>query len=159
MTYSKPLANRLREVVLEGTWIANTNFKAQLESLDWQVATRPIQPLNNIALLAQHAHYYIKGIKNTIEHGVLSMSDAQSFSFEEIQSQLKWKSFLDTFWSDTEQLAQLIESMSDDDLNRPFVDEKYGSVARNFDGLIEHCYYHLGQIVLVKKMILNAHIT
>lgn len=28
------LANRFREVILNGTWIANTNFKNELETLD-----------------------------------------------------------------------------------------------------------------------------
>ncbi len=159
MIHSKSLANRLREVVLEGTWIANTNYKVQLETLDWQVATHAVKSLNSIALLAQHAHYYIKGMKNAIEQKNLSMSDAQSFSFSEILSQHDWKSFLDMFWNDTEQLACIIESMSDNDLNQPFIDEKYGSFARNFDGLIEHCYYHLGQIVLIKKLILHSNKT
>jgi len=60
------------------------------------------------------------------------------------------------FWSDTEQLANQIESMSDEVLNQSFIDEKYGNFLRNFDALIEHSYYHLGQIVLIKKMILNT---
>ncbi len=156
MTYSKPLANRLREVILHGTWIANTNFRAQLESLDWQVATTSLAPLNNIALLAQHTHYYIQGIKNALNLGVLGLSDAQSFTFPKIQSEADWKSFLEMFWSDTEQLANQIESMSDEVLNQSFIDEKYGNFLRNFDALIEHSYYHLGQIVLIKKMILNT---
>lgn len=41
-------------------------------------------------------------------------------------------------------------------LDEPFVDEKYGSYLRNIEGVIEHSYYHLGQVVLVKKMVLEA---
>ena len=33
-----------------------------------------------------------------------------------------------------------------------FVDEKYGSYERNLDVMIEHCYYHLGQVMLIKKL-------
>ena len=32
-------ANRLKEVLLDGGWIANTNFKTQLESVKWVQAT------------------------------------------------------------------------------------------------------------------------
>ena len=58
------LANRFREVILNGTWIANTNFKKELENLDWKTATTQFQNLNTISVLAQHIHYYIEGIKN-----------------------------------------------------------------------------------------------
>ena len=43
--------------------------------------------------------------------------------------------------------------MSEEKLDEAFVDEKYGTYHRNIDGMIEHCYYHLGQIVLIKKML------
>ena len=43
--------------------------------------------------------------------------------------------------------------MPEGQLKENFVDEKYGSYLRNIDGMIEHCYYHLGQIVLIKKII------
>lgn len=43
--------------------------------------------------------------------------------------------------------------MSVEKLNLPFVNEKYGTYLRNIDGLIEHSYYHLGQITLIKKLI------
>ncbi len=81
MTKSEQLANRLREVILNGTWIANTNFKDQLENLDWKIATKKIESLNSIAILAQHIHYYIAGMKKhslmenlTLEINTVSIS-------------------------------------------------------------------------------------
>ncbi|MGJ8593340.1 MAG: hypothetical protein ACSHXF_12375 [Aquaticitalea sp.] len=43
--------------------------------------------------------------------------------------------------------------MPDSQLNAVFVDAKYGTYLRNIDGMIEHSYYHLGQIVLIKKLL------
>jgi hypothetical protein len=40
-------------------------------------------------------------------------------------------------------------------MQQPFVNEKYGSLQRNIDAMIEHSYYHLGQIVLIRKIIAN----
>lgn len=57
------LANRFREVILNGTWIANTNFKNELSKINWKIAIKKSENLNSIASLAQHIHYYIKGIK------------------------------------------------------------------------------------------------
>jgi hypothetical protein len=43
--------------------------------------------------------------------------------------------------------------MDDARLDQSFVDEKYGTWLRNIEGVIEHCYYHLGQVSLIRKMI------
>lgn len=149
------LANRFREVILNGTWIANTNYKDQLNNLDWKIATTKIQTLNTISILAQHIHYYIAGIKNVLLGGKLEISDKFSFDFPLIESQEQWQAFLAKFWNDAEEFADLIEKIPEEKLHEDFVDEKYGNYLRNIDGMIEHSYYHLGQIVLIKKIIID----
>ncbi|WP_312553371.1 hypothetical protein [Empedobacter brevis] len=72
-----------------------------------------------------------------------------------MESQAQWEAFLARFWKDSEELAQLIEKLPEEKLKEHFVDEKYGSYQRNIDGMIEHSYYHLGQIVLLKKIVTN----
>ncbi len=155
MKKAEELAKRLRDVILDGTWIANTNFKKQLENLDWKDAVTKVQSFNTIALLAQHVHYYIKGINHLYETGKLEIRDKYSFDFPPIESAEQWEAFLERFWKDTEQLAQHVGKMSDEELQGDFVDAKYGTYQRNIDGMIEHSYYHLGQISLVKKAILH----
>jgi len=155
MNQSLQIANRFREVILNGTWIANTNFKDQLVDLDWQIATKRVDSLNTIADLAQHIHYYISGILNVFNGGTLDIKDQFSFDFPAIESQEQWNLFLNRFWNDTEEFARKLEAISDEKLNSVFVDEKYGSYRRNIEAMIEHSYYHLGQIVLIKKMLLQ----
>ena len=142
-----------REVILNGTWIANTNFKNELSKINWKIAIKKSENLNSIAALAQHIHYYIKGIKNVFLGGRLEISDKYSFDFPEIQSEEEWLNFLAEFWKDSEELALLIETMEETKLNAYFVEEKYGSYYRNIDAMIEHSYYHLGQIVLINKIL------
>lgn len=155
MNQSLQIANRFREVILNGTWIANTNFKDQLVDLDWKIATKKVDSLNTIADLAQHIHYYISGILNVFDSGTLDIKDQFSFNFPAIESQEQWNLFLDRFWKDAEQFALKVGSMSDDKLESVFVDKKYGSYRRNIEAMIEHSYYHLGQIVLIKKILLK----
>ncbi len=147
------IAKRFREVILNGTWIANTNYKDQLEDLGWEKATTHIKSINTIAVLAQHIHYYIQGINNVFRGGTLDIKDTYSFDFPEITSQNEWESFLSKFWNDSEAFASLIEQMPDEKLQQVFVDVKYGTYQRNIDAMIEHSYYHLGQIVMIKKII------
>lgn len=155
MNTQTKLANRFREVILSGTWIANTNFKDQLQNLDWKIATAKFRDLNTIAVLAQHVHYYINGIKEVLLGGELEISDKFSFDFPPIESQQQWETFLTRFLKDSEIFANLLEKLSEEKLNTHFVAEKYGTYLRNIDGMIEHSYYHLGQIVLLKKCLMH----
>jgi uncharacterized damage-inducible protein DinB len=155
MKSTSEIANRFREVILNGTWIANTNFKDQLENLDWKIAVSPVQNLNTIAALAQHIHYYIDGINTVFKGGNLDIKDKFSFDFHPVQSQEEWNIFLNKFWNDAEEFASLVERIPDEKLDESFVDIKYGSYKRNIEAMIEHSYYHLGQIVLIKKLLTN----
>ncbi|CAA9200041.1 hypothetical protein FLA105534_02937 [Flavobacterium bizetiae] len=155
MKKTSEIANRFKETILNGTWIANTNYKDQLENLDWKIATTQVKNLNTISLLAQHIHYYINGINNVFKGGTLDIKDKFSFDFPPINSQQEWQDFLSKFWNTTEEFASFVAQMPDENLDEVFVDAKYGTYQRNIDAMIEHSYYHLGQIVLIKKIITN----
>lgn len=155
MNHSKQLASRFREVLLNGKWVANTNVKEQIETLSFKKAETKIGSLNSIAMLAQHLHYYIAGVKKVLEGGTLDIRDAYSFDFPPMKTQQQWEEFLKKLWNDSEAFAALVEQLPESKLTEAFVDEKYGTYLRNIDGMIEHCYYHLGQIVLINKMFLE----
>jgi hypothetical protein len=155
MNNTYEITKRFREVILNGTWVANTNYKHQLTDLNWEVAITEFHSLNTIAVLAQHIHYYINGVKNVFKGGSLEIRDKYSFDFPPIQSQNEWEDFLNKFWNDAEEFASLVEQMPEEKLKEVFVDEKYGTYQRNVDGIIEHSYYHLGQIVLLKKILVS----
>ncbi|PTS91808.1 DUF1572 domain-containing protein [Pedobacter sp. HMWF019] len=149
------IANRLREVLLDGHWIANTNFKEQILSVNWEQATQKIGNLNAIAALTFHINYYLKGLLHVFDGGKLEISDKYSFDVPQIQSEMDWKTLVNSFLNNSEKFANQVEQLPDGLLDQPFVDEKYGSYLRNIEGVIEHSYYHLGQISLIKKMISN----
>jgi hypothetical protein len=154
MNDARQLASRFREVLLNGTFIANTNYRHQLEGTSWQLAAAapPVQ-LNSIGLLAQHIHYYIAGVLQVLRGGSLDIKDKYSFDFAPITTQEQWDQILHRLWTDAEAFAQLVEKLSPQQLEAPFTDPKYGSYQRNIDAMIEHCYYHLGQVTLLKKML------
>jgi hypothetical protein len=154
MSTASQLAKRFREVMLDGLWIANTNFKDQLSGVTWEQATTKIADLNTIAMLTFHIDYYIAGIINVFEGGDLEIKDQFSFDLPPIGSQEQWEALLNKLLNDSEKFATLLGQLPDSKMTEVFVDEKYGTYLRNIDGMIEHAYYHLGQIALIKKMIL-----
>jgi hypothetical protein len=155
MTRNLTIATRLREVLLNGHWIANTNYKEQILRLKWQQATQKIGSLNSIAALTYHINYYLAGLLNALENGKLEIHDKYSFALPEIGSEESWNNLVTEFLNNSEKFANEVELMEDSTFDKPFVDEKYGSYLRNIEGVIEHSYYHLGQISLIRKLIMS----
>lgn len=153
MTRSKDLANRLNEVLLDGRWIANTNIKEQIESVTWQQAIQKVETLNTIAALTFHINYYLGGLINVFHGGELEIRDKFSFDLPPIQSETDWENLMNGFIANAKVFIECIEKMPDAKFDEPFVDKKYGTYQRNIEGIIEHSYYHLGQISLLKKMV------
>ncbi|MFY7861094.1 MAG: DinB family protein [Chitinophagales bacterium] len=153
MSRSNIIASRLREVLLDGHWIANTNCKEQIQSLDWQGAIRKVGNVNTIADLTFHLNYYLEGLLAALDTGTLEISDKFSFDSPEVKSQKDWTNLVETFLNNSEKYIERIKQIPDNQLDQPFIGQKYGTFGRNIDGVIEHSYYHLGQISLIRKLI------
>ncbi|MBL7897872.1 MAG: DinB family protein [Crocinitomicaceae bacterium] len=153
MNLAHYLSTRISEVFLNGKWIANTNYKEQLESVSLEQALKTVGQLNSIAALTYHVNYYVSGVLNVLKGGKLEISDKFSFDMPALDSDAQWKKLKDDFQRNAQDLALHIEQMDDTKLNEIFVDERYGTYCRNIEALIEHGYYHLGQISLIRKLI------
>lgn len=156
MESSKHLASRFRELFLNGTWIANTNYQELLSDINWQQATQKVSSLNTIAVLTFHINYYVAGVLEVFEGGSLDIKDKYSFDAPKFKSKDDWEALRTELLKNSEAFAKHIESMSEEQLESTFVDEKYGSYRRNIEGLIEHSYYHFGQLSLIKKMVIEV---
>ena len=143
MTRNTALANRVREVYLSGKWIANTNYKEQIENLNRKLATQQVEYLNTIARLIYHINYYLVGLLNVFNGGKLEIRDKYSFDAPPITSETDWKNLMTEFLLNSEEFASHVENMSDRQLDATFVDKKYGTYQKNIEGVIEHSYYHL----------------
>ena len=71
----------------------------------------------------------------------------------EIKSSEDWEKLVKDFLSCAASFADSVEQLNDEIFDNVFVDEKYGNYQRNLEAVIEHSYYHLGQICLINKMI------
>lgn len=147
------LAVRLREVFVEGTWIANTNYQTLLTSITWEEATKKVQNLNTIADLTFHINYYLYGILDAFRTGKLEIRDKFSFDTPPITSAEDWDKLVQEFLKNAKIFVASIGVLEDGALQKPFFDERYGTLERNIEGVIEHSYYHLGQVSLIKKLL------
>ena len=146
------IANNIREVHYSGNWTAE-NLKDQLADISWEQATTKVKDLNTIAALVYHINYYIAAVLKVLEGKPLKAHDSESFNMPPVKSQEDWEQLVNKAVADAQAFAEALEKMPDDKMGEVFEDEKYGSYLRNLIGLLQHTYYHLGQIALIKKLL------
>ncbi|MGK2863977.1 MAG: DinB family protein [Chitinophagaceae bacterium] len=152
MNWTKQMAVHFRQVHFGGNW-TDVNLKDSLENLTWQQATTSIYNLNTIAALVYHMNYYVSAVLEVLLGKSLNASDKYSFDMPPVTSQEDWEKLMNKTWTDAEKFAELIEELPEAMLSETFSDEKYGNYYRNIHGVIEHVHYHLGQVVLIKKVL------
>ena len=152
MKLTSLLAKHLRDVHFGGNW-TSVNMKDTLAGVTWKQANTQIYTLNTIVKLVFHIHYYIHVVSEVLSGKPFNAHDQFAFASPPIDSEEDWHDFLDTIWSETEVFAKQIEQLPDSKLDEVFQQEKYGTYYRNIQGIIEHTHYHLGQIMLIKKLL------
>jgi hypothetical protein len=146
------LSKQFRDLHFGGNW-TDVNLKDTLSDLTAAEVLIKVHGLNSILALTYHIHYYVQAVLPVLEGGELKASDRFSFAHPEIRSQEDWHAFQDRTWQTAEAFATSLERLPENRLWEPFADGKYGDYFRNIEGVIEHAHYHLGQIVLIKKLI------
>jgi uncharacterized damage-inducible protein DinB len=155
MEIAKQISKNLRDVHFGGNWTWST-LKEHLSDITWQQATTKVHSFNTIATLVFHINYFVQATLDVLQGKPLTANDKFSFDYPPINSTEDWEAMLSKVWDDAEQCASLIEQLPDSKLSEIFVQEKYGTYYRNLTGTIEHAHYHLGQIVIIKKLLLEA---
>ena len=152
MNLTKQIANHVRTIHFGGNWTA-MNLKDTLQEITWQQANKKISDFNTIATLSFHINYFVDGVCSFLEGNPLTIRDKYSFDSPAIHSKKDWENRINKILEDGERFASLIEQLPDSKLLEDFFNPKYGNYFSNFHGIIEHIHYHLGQIVILQKMI------
>jgi uncharacterized damage-inducible protein DinB len=154
MNLPKQIATHFRTFYTGGNW-TDVNLKDSLEGITWQQATTPIFNCNTIAALIYHMNYYVRVATNVLQGQPLDGNDKYAFDVPPIKSTEDWEQLKNKVFTDAETIAQLIEQLPSEKLDEIFHAEKYGNYYRNLQGIVEHNHYHLGQIVLLKKIMIQ----
>ena len=152
MTIAQQIAKHFKEVYFGDNW-TDVSVKNTLADISWQEATTQIHNLNTISMLVFHINYYVLPVLQVLQGEPLVASDRYCFALPSIESEADWQNLVNRVLNEAEMLIKQIEQLEETKLFENFADPKYGDYYRNLHGIIEHTYYHLGQIVLLKKFI------
>ena len=154
MHLTEQIAKQFRDVYFGGNW-ADVTLKENLEGVNWQQAITQLHSFNTIAGLLYHMNFYVRAVGGVLQGEPLSASDKYSFDHPPILSEEDWEKLQETTWKDAEKFADLIQQLPEHKLWEDFANGAHGNYYRNIQGVTEHVHYHLGQIVLIKKMLLQ----
>ena len=149
---SQQIAKHFRDVWFGGNW-TDSNFRDQLQDVSLVEATRQLGTLNTLATLVFHSIYYVHGVTEVFRGHPLSISDKFAFAHPDFADEAVWQGFLNDTWAAAETFAEQLAAQPDDYWFADFTKPEYGSNFRNVVGIIEHSHYHLGQIVVLKKLL------
>jgi uncharacterized damage-inducible protein DinB len=152
MKLTEQMARQFRELYWGGNW-TGVSLMENLADIDWKQATTKVYSFNTIAALTYHMNFYVNAVITVLQGETLTASDKYSFDHPDILSTDDWKNVLDKTGKQAEQFAMMVEQLPERKLWEVFADGKYGNYYRNIQGVIEHAHYHLGQIILIKKII------
>jgi hypothetical protein len=154
MSINKQLAQDFKNVHFGGNW-TSVNFEAVLDSITWGQAVQEFEGLNTIAKLVFHCNYYVDAVLKVLDGGTLEAHDSFSYDLKPIHSEMEWQVLKDKLFQDAERFTRLVSLLPEDRIWENMADPKYGTYYRNIQGIIEHCHYHLGQIVIINRLIQN----
>lgn len=154
MNLPQQIAKHFRDVYLGGNW-TTSNLKEVLKDVTWEEATTQVGTFNTMLTLTFHMSYYVMVMRDTLEGKPLNAKDAHSFDHPKVENDQDWENLTSQIWKDVEVCEGLIKNLPASVFEESFTDEKYGTYYRNIAGIVEHSHYHLGQIVMLKKWLIE----
>ena len=152
MNLNAQLAKQFRDF-LSGNNYTGINLQQALEGVTFEEAQTRVFGLNSIAMLVFHINYYVAAVLKVAQGGPLDAHDKLSYDMPPLDAEQDWHALCAKIFRETSALAGLIEQMTDEQVMGDFTVAKYGTWVRNLTGLLEHSYYHTGQISIVKKLL------
>jgi hypothetical protein len=151
MIIQKQIARHIREIHFGKNWTW-VNLLDTLKDVTYIEATQKIEDFNTIASLVFHMNFYLKIVKERINGRIIKFKHEESFIHPPIKNESDWLSLLKTTYEDAEAFASLVEEMEEETLWKE-ISKEYGNYYRNINGVVEHNHYHLGQIIILKKLL------
>ena len=154
MGFASQIGKQFKDMYF-GPSMVGTSLKEVLEGVDWEIAVKKTDGLNSIAMLVFHINYYVSAVLKVLKGGPLDAHDKYSYDLPPINSATDWQELLSKTTKDAEEFVELVDKMSDEELKEPMDTGKYGNWFKNLLIIQEHSNYHLGQIVLIRKRLLE----
>lgn len=155
---SNAITSHFNELFYKGGW-TGVNLKNVLGDVSLTEANTVCEGFNTIAQVTNHLSYYYPIQLKVFRGGDVEGHDSESWKIASPETEEQWQDIVSQLLAYGNEMINEIETINDDQMFEGF-DKlgKYGTVHRNLLGIIEHTYYHLGQLVILKKLVRQSQI-
>jgi len=151
MKTTELIAQHIIEVFEGDNW-AEVNMKDTLQDINYKEATTVTKAsCNTIAGLVHHLSFYNEIVLKRLQGIDPLITETNGFDFPAIRNQDDWVRLKERCFESTRELAREIKNFPEEKLFE-ITAPGYSTYYKTLHGVSEHVHYHLGQIVLLKKL-------
>lgn len=146
------IAQHIIEVSEGGNW-TEVDIKNTLQDVTYEEATViTLASPNSIAALLHHVSFYNEVVLQRLKGISPVINDANGFDGKPIESESDWLNLKEEALRSAKNLAEAVKQFPEEKLQElsPNSENTY---YKTLHGVTEHAYYHLGQMMILKKLI------
>ncbi|WP_149206476.1 DinB family protein [Flavobacterium johnsoniae] len=152
MSESTRISNLYQSIYNGNPWL-EVNLDNTLKNVTAEQAYKKINPnLNTIWEIVNHLIQWRRNILERMQGEVTKTPDHNYFVPVLDPSEAAWEQSLQTLAKSQESWNAFFEDFNDADLAKIYVNNGH-SYYEHLHGIIQHDVYHLGQIVILKKLL------
>jgi hypothetical protein len=152
MKITELIAQHLIEVHEGGNW-TEVDIRSIVKDVSVREATmRTAATPNTIAALLHHITFWNREIMRRAKGMVTQVDEANGFNHPALNTEADWQQLKEDNIQSAYELAAAIRQFDEAALYEPMAAHT-SSAYKNFQGTVEHVHYHLGQMVILKKLI------
>ncbi|HVX25109.1 MAG TPA: DinB family protein [Parafilimonas sp.] len=139
--------------VYDGENWTDVNIANTLSDVTWrQAQQQTAASKNTIASLLHHLYYWNGVMMERIKGNNPSVPNSNGFNVDVLKDENDWSELKEKTRVSFVQLADAVKNFPAEKL---FETSPTGrsSYYKNFQGMVEHAHYHLGQMVIIKKLL------
>ena len=148
------IAQHLIEVFEGGNW-TDVSMNATLRDINYKEATTVTKAsYNTIAALVYHISFYNEIVLKRLQGINPAIGNANGFDLPSTKNEHDWIKLKERCFQSVHALAAAVIKFPEEKLSELTV-TGHSTHYKALHGVVEHAHYHLGQIVLLKKLVKN----
>jgi len=155
MKITELVAQHLIAVHEGGNW-TEIDIHSTVADVSLHEATmRTAATSNTIAALLHHITFWNREVMQRAKGMITQVDEANGFNHPALNTEADWQQLKEDNIQSAHQLAAAISQFDEATLFKPMAVHT-STAYKNFQGAVEHAHYHLGQMVILKKLIRNT---
>jgi uncharacterized damage-inducible protein DinB len=154
MKITELIATHILEAYEGNNW-TDVSIADTLNNVRWQEAQcKTAGSLNTIASLLHHLCFWNGILLQRLSESDPAIPEINGFDVKELKNEDDWFRLKEETRDSFVKLADAAKNFPEEKLSEFYAEGK-SSHYKNLAGIVEHAYYHLGQIMILKKLVKN----